>query len=966
MVSPEDILHARILIVDDLEANVLLLEQMLRDAGYLCITSTRDPRAVCALHGENHYDLILLDLRMPGMDGFQVMAGLKEIEKDGYLPVLAVTAEPAHTLRALQSGAKDFVGKPLDLAEVLMRVRNLLEVRLLHEAANDYGKMLESLALNDPLTGLANRRLLTDRMAMALVHAHRDKSAMAVLFLDLDGFKGINDTLGHGVGDILLKMVAERLEATVREEDTVARCGGDEFILALWHVSGTDYAAMVALRAIEAVSQPYLIQGVSVSITTSVGISVYPDHGEDGETLMKSADSALYEAKRSGKNAYRIATGRELPGVMLGTKAETSPAGTLLSLRTEEGSALIHSELRYRRLFEAAQDGILILNAETGAISDVNPFLIDMLGYSREEFLGKSLWEVGAFKDINASRSSFSALQEHEFIRYENLPLKSKDGRLIQVEFVSNVYLVGDEKVIQCNVRDISARKEAEAELRAKEVSHGTLVEHLPVGVVVHLPDTRIILGNPEASRLLGISVAQMLGKDAGDPLWFFVREDGIRMSPEEFPANQVIVTGQPLKNFIMGIARDNGGKITWVLVNAYPEFSGSAHLRQVVVTFADISEINSSEKKIKRQLEQLTALVEIDRAINFSFDLKFSLTTLLTHLLLLLGVDAADVLIFNPATRMLEYVTGRGFSSETKGHAPQPLGEGYAGRAAEERRIVHIPDLGTELDGFLRGVLAAGEEFVSYHGVPLLAKGEIVGVLELFHRSRVVRDEEWLEFLTALASQAAIALNNVTLFDNLQRSNAELFHAYDATIEGWSRSLELRDKETEGHTQRAALLSVKLARLFDLSEAELVQVRWGALLHDIGKMGIPDSILLKQGALTEAEWIVMKHHPVFACEMLSPIRYLRLALDIPTAHHEKWDGTGYPHGLKGEKIPLVARIFAVADVWDALRSHRPYHDSWSVEKVREHLRSLAGTHFDPEVVLTCLASNILLEKPEN
>jgi len=306
MVSSADILNASILIVDDLEANVLLLEKMLTDAGYKRITSTRDPHAVCALHRDNHYDLILLDLRMPGMDGFQVMDCLKEIETDGYLPVLAVTAEPAHKLRALQSGAKDFVSKPFDLAEVLMRVHNMLEVRLLHEASRNYSKMLEALALNDPLTGLANRRLLDDRMSMALVHAHRNNSAMAVVYLDLDGFKQINDTLGHGAGDELLKMVAERLVETVRAEDTVARLGGDEFIIALWHVSGIDYAVSVASRAIEAVSQPYNIEGSTVSITTSAGISIYPDHGEDAEALMKSADQALYEAKAAGRNVYCI------------------------------------------------------------------------------------------------------------------------------------------------------------------------------------------------------------------------------------------------------------------------------------------------------------------------------------------------------------------------------------------------------------------------------------------------------------------------------------------------------------------------------------------------------------------------------------------------------------------------------------------------------------------------------------
>jgi putative nucleotidyltransferase with HDIG domain len=174
---------------------------------------------------------------------------------------------------------------------------------------------------------------------------------------------------------------------------------------------------------------------------------------------------------------------------------------------------------------------------------------------------------------------------------------------------------------------------------------------------------------------------------------------------------------------------------------------------------------------------------------------------------------------------------------------------------------------------------------------------------------------------------------------------------AYDATIEGWLRALDLRDKETEGHTQRVTDMTVKLARLIGLSESDLAQVRWGALLHDIGKMGVPDGILLKAGPLTDDEWVAMKKHPGFAYEMLSPIHYLRNALDIPYCHHEKWDGSGYPRGLKGNQIPLAARIFAVVDVWDALRSDRPYRPGWTDEQVREHIRASSGTHFDPQVV---------------
>jgi diguanylate cyclase (GGDEF)-like protein len=312
--NSSDILNARILLVDDHEENLDLLGQMLRFEGYTSITLTSNPREVCDLHRDNRYSLILLDVEMPGMDGFQVMEGLKqiELEAESYLPVLTITANPAHKLRALESGAKDFISKPFDPPELLKRVSNLLEVRLLLEETRNQRKMLEALALQDPLTGLANRRLLIDRMSVALTQARRSEGCIAVMYLDLDGFKEVNDTLGHGAGDILLKAVAERLTRTVREEDTVARLGGDEFIIGLWHLAASDDALKVALKAIEAVSQPYDIEGHAVTITTSAGIGIYPVHGEDADTLMKSADLALYEAKHAGKNAYRISERTDL------------------------------------------------------------------------------------------------------------------------------------------------------------------------------------------------------------------------------------------------------------------------------------------------------------------------------------------------------------------------------------------------------------------------------------------------------------------------------------------------------------------------------------------------------------------------------------------------------------------------------------------------------------------------------
>ena len=312
MITTTDILNASILIVDDQIMNVQLLEQLLGEIGYQCVRSTMDPYAVCELHRTNHYDLILLDLKMPGMNGFEVMEALKTIETGGYLPILVITAQPDQKLQALASGAKDFIAKPFDLVELTMRIHNMLEVRLLYKQLDEHNHSLQSMALHDELTGLPNRRLLMDRLYLAIAHARRNQCNMAVMYLDLDGFKQINDTLGHAAGDTLLCLVADRLLGTVRQADTVARLGGDEFIIALPELTHVSDAAELGAKVIQAVSQPYRIQGCDVRLTVSIGVSIYPTNGKDAETLMKSADLALYEAKHSGKNDYRISAYADL------------------------------------------------------------------------------------------------------------------------------------------------------------------------------------------------------------------------------------------------------------------------------------------------------------------------------------------------------------------------------------------------------------------------------------------------------------------------------------------------------------------------------------------------------------------------------------------------------------------------------------------------------------------------------
>jgi len=360
--------------------------------------------------------------------------------------------------------------------------------------------------------------------------------------------------------------------------------------------------------------------------------------------------------------------------------------------------------------------------------------------------------------------------------------------------------------------------------------------------------------------------------------------------------------------------------------------------------------------KDARRRLERLQALRTIDVAIAANRDLQSTLEVVLEQIRRQLGVDAALVLLMDVAEQRLVFAGGQGFRTHALQATRLRLGDGHAGQAAVRRALLPVPDLRANPGSFTYAPLLEEEGFVSYCAAPLIVKDEVRGVVEVFHRAPLAPEPEWLAFLEALAGQAAIAIDNTTLLTDLQRTNAELAQAYDATIEGWSHALDLRDHETEGHTRRVTELTLALARrVGGFSETELMHMRRGALLHDIGKMGVPDSILLKPGPLTEAEWVIMRRHPVYAYEMLRLIEYLRPALDIPYSHHEKWDGAGYPRGLKGQQIPLAARLFAVVDIWDALRSDRPYRAAWPEDKVRAHIASLAGTHLDPELVAAFL-----------
>lgn len=311
-------LDAQILVVDDCVRSATSLAEVLRMEGYCQVTSTTDSTQISMLHRRHDYDLILLDLRMPDLDGFAVMADLKKTGATDYLPIIAITGYTSLKLAALEAGALDFLAKPYDLRELKLRVRNSLAIRLHHRLLTQQARHHEAMALHDGLTGLPNRRLLLDRINSALQYARRTGRGLAIMYIDLDGFKAINDRHGHACGDALLQMVASRLANAVRSADTVGRLSGDECAVVLPDMQDTQEAAIPAGKIVQSLAMPFNMGMIRVEISASVGIAFYSKHTDTVQSLLDSADKALYQIKKTGKNGFCFApSGLEIQPEMM-------------------------------------------------------------------------------------------------------------------------------------------------------------------------------------------------------------------------------------------------------------------------------------------------------------------------------------------------------------------------------------------------------------------------------------------------------------------------------------------------------------------------------------------------------------------------------------------------------------------------------------------------------------------------
>lgn len=672
------------------------------------------------------------------------------------------------------------------------------------------------------------------------------------------------------------------------------------------------------------------------------------------------------------------------------------------------------SEARFATVFNASPMAIAITGVRDNRLMDVNPAWQAVTGWARDEVIGHSPDKFNLWADPSEREQMVKTMLDKGMVQGFEVSIRKKSGEIVNLLMSAELITVAGERCMLSVAQDITERKRAEQEIQKRNAdlllindlneaaNRGrdleSIWEVLTRGVrnTFAAQDTTIYLLSPDGQYLemqgstLPKEVANQIEKMIGMPiprvripLSKAAHLRKLLSNPQGNIVNDPHVIQQWIREFAETIFLPKSlyaavlkliGPISQLLgirsVLSIPLISSdrmiglmdissrgefvAEDLERVRTISRQVTAVilrKQAEERAQLQLRRLRALNEIDRAINASLDMQLSLDILLSEVLSELNVDAASVLLLNPVSQMLEYVAGKGFYTSHIKYSRIRIGEGFAGQVGLERKPLHVFSPEGMDDRNKRVELFRDEQFMEYYGVPLVSKGVLKGVLEVFHRIPLSPDPSWSKFLETLGEQAAIAVNNAQLFEDIQRSNLELITAYDATIAGWSRAMDLRDKETEGHSQRVTELTLRLAQRMEMNEIELQYVRRGSLLHDIGKLGVPDHILFKPGKFTEEEWEIMRRHPTYAHEMLSPIDYLRPAIDIPYCHHEKWDGTGYPRGLKGDQIPLAARIFAIVDVWDALRSDRPYRPSWSTEQARAYIIEQSGKHFDPKIV---------------
>lgn len=601
---------------------------------------------------------------------------------------------------------------------------------------------------------------------------------------------------------------------------------------------------------------------------------------------------------------------------------------------------LLPQQSLYHAFTQQTLDAVYIYEAESKRILETNQAFLDLLGYTEEEtrrltvndILAEGVVRVTAyFQEIIVSGRT--SLAERRWRR--------KDGSLIDVHVSATMIEENHQRVVFVVGRDITERKWAEQRYRS-------LFEEAPVMyVMTENRDGVPFLAECNRAFLetLGYQRQEVIGKPLSQ---FYTQTYQLKMAEAEDAMAHPGWFAQDERGLIT-----KSGEVIQTLLRTSPETDVRGNVIGTRAMYVNITDIKVAEAE--RQAGLL--LHKLTRIAASGLDLRSTAQMLADQLGELLNADSCYITLWDEANRRAIPLAAYGELREIYPALNVPPGE-----QSMTESILHTGGTLVAEDVFntphMSPSLAARFPARSMLGLPLLADDQKLGaVLIAFNQPHRFTPNEIARAERA-SGLIALIVTKAKLFDELQDAHTKLAEAYNATLEGWARALELKDEATEGHTRRVTALTLKLARAAGLSAEELEHVRRGALLHDIGKVGVPDAILLKPGPLTEVEWVFMRRHAEYAYEMLAPIPFLAPALDIPYCHHEKWDGSGYPRGLVGKEIPLAARLFTVIDVWDALTSDRPYRPAWTQDQALAYITENSGRYFDPWAVKLFLQLN--------
>jgi PAS domain S-box-containing protein len=628
-----------------------------------------------------------------------------------------------------------------------------------------------------------------------------------------------------------------------------------------------------------------------------------------------------------------------------------------ISERKQQEAELSEREARLRSILENAHEAIHLLDEE-GRIIEWNRATADLTGASREDAIGKYLWEImsGLFPnsqyDDTFLKIKNMVAADHAVVQTSNTEFQFKDKFGKPHFLIHNLFSIPTPKGVRIGaiIHDISEIKMTEIKLAESEERLRMIIEQMKEGVIVVDEEGKIIEWNPSYEEMTGISRSEVVGKFIWDLQFSFVPEE--KQTSEKLEAIKAAaysVLFDPNSAYLNKPAVIQLKLPAGYLVLEQTIFRIHTHNGLNVVTIVrNITDQQLARQNIQYQLRKLESLRRIDTSIIGNHSLKETMTIVVDQAVEQLHIDGINILILHNGSTHLKKIASHGLllSELECPRFDDHLGIGW--RVLDEGKLVKI----NLHDHTTRNTCLCFDHkrFATYVGAPILSRNGVLGVVEAFIKKDVILDQEWFDYYETLVGQIAIAIESNRMLVDLETTNQNLLDAYEKTISGWSKALELKDKETQGHSDRVMKMGCKLAERFGYSGDAMVHFRWGVLLHDIGKMGIPDEILFKPGPLSDSEWEIMRQHPKFAYELLKPIEFLQPVLDIPHHHHERWDGSGYPGALKGKEIPLSARIFAIVDVWDALIEDRPYRKAWDTEKVKRYLQENSGIQFDPEV----------------